>query len=334
MRKCPVCCNAVPVENLRAHTMACVDEYLVAEVQVVEAADASAAAMEVHDHVVSQFEGLSLTDDCYINWPLFVRFQRTPFFLILVLAMLGAGMTLRMFSYDWDWPPNFAWLRASTPLQANLCYTGAGLLCGGANLLLMTAHNKTLANLVHRCFDFYFLTGNFLCLGTLEAYDTATSTSIHWLPVLIMTVTYMTACENVFGVDALSVQRGGSRVVKVLFFVAVLLFFSCEMLLWRWMRRSRDTKISLPFFEGSLGAIASTLAANQLLFSVKLIMAGMFSQNNVFVVKAGLQLVPVLPPGDESFDKSRVTKGGAESPVHREILQVNPVGPTMESEEM
>jgi hypothetical protein len=220
-----------------------------------------------------------------------------------VLAMLGAGMTLRMFSYDWDWPPNLAWLRASTPLQANLCYTGASLLMGGANLLLMSAHNKMLANLVHRCFDFYFLTGNFLCFTALDTYDTATSTSIHWFPVLLMTVTYITACENVFGVDALSVERGGSRVVKVLFFVAVIFFFGFEMLLWRWMRRSRDAKISLPLFEASLGGIATTIAANQLLYAASLVMSAIFTKSSVFVVTAALELVPVLPQVDASHEQ-------------------------------
>jgi hypothetical protein len=54
------------------------------------------------------------------------------------------------------------------------------------------------------------------------------------------------------------------------------------------------------FFEATLGGIATTIAANQLLYAASLVMGAIFTKNSVFVVTAALVLVPVLPQEDES----------------------------------
>ena len=240
---------------------------------------------------IHNFEPFEFTDNCIVNQPTIAKLQQSILFPLTNIAMLFLGVGLRFFAYDWDWPDALGFLKSDNYSRSTTCYAFSGVFLLVPHWIMVSAHNRELMKLVHKSFDFWFLSINFVGHAVLDAYDVATTQpNIHPACIAVTMLAYVSACQNLFGTDALSVHRGGSRALKTLLFIVAWVFWVTEVLLWRWYRPSRNSALSLPFFEATVGGLASSIAVNQMFYSTKLILAGLLKDRCVFVLNAPLDI--------------------------------------------
>jgi len=241
-----------------------------------------------------EFTPYMLADDCIVNNETWQKFQGTIFFPLIAIGILFCSVLAKFFCFDWDWPSGLSFLRAEDYKQGTTAFVLC--LCGffTGNALLWTAYQKQLLKVMLQSPDFIVLTANFVLLGIVEIYDLY-KTQTHVLSpgvIWILIPLYFVGSTNMFGSDVLSPNRGGGRKLRTFFFMIASVYCLMEMILWRWLRRSRDIEIRLPFFFASVGGVAATIAFNNCILCLQLLVSSVVSKNSIFVLSIPLHLFP------------------------------------------
>ena len=133
--------------------------------------------------------------------------HNSPVFVVIVTFLLFAGFGVKLFAYNWAWPPGWKDFVTTTSERGNALYVVSILLSLTASCLVLTAMNRQLLKKLFTTFDFLFYSMNLVLLGVYNCYDeyqtqTATiSVGVLWMSPIFV---YALGAPVVFGGDAIT----------------------------------------------------------------------------------------------------------------------------------